>query len=46
MLSEKFLLRSINAFKEWFSEIKSYDDFYYVKSAFLIAVKNSKKRLR
>ena len=36
ILSEKILLRSIN----------SYDDFYYVKSAFLIEVKNFKNRLR
>ena len=34
-LSEKILLRSINSFKKRYSEIKTYDDFYYVKSAFL-----------
>jgi len=35
LLSEKILLRSINAFRKRYAEIKSYDDFYYVKNALL-----------
>ena len=34
LLSEKILLRSINAFKKKYLEIISYDDCYYVKSGF------------
>ena len=45
-LSEKILLRSINSFKKRYSEIKTYDDFYYVKSAFFNRSKEFQEKVK
>ena len=45
-LSEKILLRSINSFKKRYAEIKTYDDFYYVKSAFFNRSKDFQEKVK
>ena len=45
-LSEKILLSSINSFKKRYSEIKTYDDFYYIKSAFFNRSKEFQEKVK
>ena len=45
-LSENILLRSINSFKKRYAEIKTYDDFYYVKSAFFNRSKEFQEKVK
>jgi hypothetical protein len=46
LLSEKMLMTSIKSFKKRYAEIKSYDDFYYVKSAFFNRSKEFQERVK
>jgi hypothetical protein len=45
-LSEKILLRSINSFKKRYANIKTYDDFYFVKSAFFNRSKEFQEKVK
>jgi hypothetical protein len=46
ILSEQILLRSINSYKKRYAEIKTYDDFYYVKSAFFNRSKEFQEKVK
>jgi hypothetical protein len=46
LLSDKMLITSIKSFKKRYAEIKSYDDFFYVKSAFFNRSKEFQERVK